>query len=81
MATEGFALMEDNRKKALSAALGQIERQFGKGAVMKMGDQPARPFLRFPPVPWGWTLLSALVACLTVVSVKSTVLKVPVRLR
>ncbi|SOB76253.1 recombination protein RecA [Marinobacter sp. LV10R510-11A] len=32
--------MEDNRKKALSAALSQIERQFGKGAVMKMGDQP-----------------------------------------
>ncbi|WP_339801881.1 recombinase RecA [uncultured Marinobacter sp.] len=32
--------MEDNRKKALTAALGQIERQFGKGAVMKMGDQP-----------------------------------------
>ena len=39
-ATEGFALMEDNRKKALNAALSQIERQFGKGAVMKMGDQP-----------------------------------------
>ncbi|MFE8071901.1 recombinase RecA [Marinobacteraceae bacterium S3BR75-40.1] len=32
--------MDDNRKKALSAALSQIERQFGKGAVMKMGDQP-----------------------------------------
>jgi len=32
--------MEDNRKKALNAALSQIERQFGKGAVMKMGDQP-----------------------------------------
>ncbi|MFC4261074.1 recombinase RecA [Marinobacter lacisalsi] len=32
--------MEDNRNKALSAALSQIERQFGKGAVMKMGDQP-----------------------------------------
>lgn len=32
--------MEDNRKKALNAALGQIERQFGKGAIMKMGDQP-----------------------------------------
>src|SRR5690554_4954248 len=31
--------MEDNRKKALSAALGQIERQFGKAAVMKMGDR------------------------------------------
>jgi len=32
--------MDDNKKKALSAALSQIERQFGKGAVMKMGDQP-----------------------------------------
>ncbi|GGY70398.1 hypothetical protein GCM10007071_16740 [Marinobacter zhanjiangensis] len=32
--------MEDKRNKALSAALSQIERQFGKGAVMKMGDQP-----------------------------------------
>lgn len=31
---------DDARKKALSAALSQIERQFGKGAVMKMGDQP-----------------------------------------
>ncbi|WP_421866810.1 recombinase RecA [Motiliproteus sp.] len=32
--------MDDNKKKALSAALAQIERQFGKGAVMRMGDQP-----------------------------------------
>ncbi|OZG70468.1 recombinase RecA [Hahella sp. CCB-MM4] len=32
--------MDDNRKKALSAALSQIERQFGKGAVMRMGEQP-----------------------------------------
>ncbi|MGB5440830.1 MAG: recombinase RecA [Gammaproteobacteria bacterium] len=30
--------MEDNKRKALSAALGQIEKQFGKGAVMRMGD-------------------------------------------
>jgi len=30
--------MEDNKKKALQAALGQIERQFGKGSVMRMGD-------------------------------------------
>lgn len=30
--------MDDNRKKALVAALGQIEKQFGKGAVMRMGD-------------------------------------------
>ena len=30
--------MEDNRKKALLAALGQIEKQFGKGSVMRLGD-------------------------------------------
>ncbi len=30
--------MDDNRKQALSAALTQIERQFGKGAIMRMGD-------------------------------------------
>ncbi len=30
--------MEDNQKKALAAALSQIERQFGKGAVMRLGD-------------------------------------------
>ncbi len=33
--------MDDNRKKALSVALGQIEKQFGKGAVMRMGDEGA----------------------------------------
>ena len=33
--------MEENRKKALHAALGQIERQFGKGAVMRLGDSSA----------------------------------------
>src|SRR6202522_750757 len=31
----------DNRKKALSAALGQIEKQFGKGSVMRLGDASA----------------------------------------
>jgi len=33
--------MDDNKRKALSAALGQIEKQFGKGAVMRMGDRAA----------------------------------------
>ena len=30
--------MEDNKSKALQAALSQIERQFGKGSIMRMGD-------------------------------------------
>ncbi|MEW7972407.1 MAG: recombinase RecA [Candidatus Thiodiazotropha endolucinida] len=33
--------MDENRAKALSAALGQIEKQFGKGSVMRMGDTNA----------------------------------------
>nr|WP_199047825.1 recombinase RecA [Dyella sp. ASV24] len=31
--------MDDNKRKALTSALGQIEKQFGKGAVMRLGDR------------------------------------------
>lgn len=33
--------MDEQKKKALAAALGQIEKQFGKGSVMRMGDAVA----------------------------------------
>ncbi|MFN0161142.1 MAG: recombinase RecA [Burkholderiales bacterium] len=33
------AAMEENRSRALSAALAQIEKQFGKGSIMKLGDR------------------------------------------
>jgi recombination protein RecA len=33
--------MDDNKNKALTAALSQIERQFGKGSIMRMGDGTA----------------------------------------
>ena len=32
--------MDENKKRALSAALSQIDKQFGKGSVMRMGDRP-----------------------------------------
>ena len=32
----------EDKLKALDAALSQIERQYGKGAVMKLGDNTAR---------------------------------------
>src|SRR6478735_11795792 len=35
--------MDENKKRALSAALGQIEKQFGKGSVMRMGDKAVEP--------------------------------------
>jgi len=34
--------MDDNRKKALGAALAQIEKQFGSGSIMRMGDAGAQ---------------------------------------
>ncbi|AUI86944.1 recombinase RecA [Vibrio azureus] len=33
--------MDDNKQKALAAALGQIEKQFGKGSIMRLGDNRA----------------------------------------
>ena len=30
--------MDENRQKALGAALAQIEKQFGTGSIMRMGD-------------------------------------------
>lgn len=35
-------MIDEQKKKALSAALSQIEKQFGKGSVMRMGDEGAR---------------------------------------
>jgi recombination protein RecA len=60
-----MANASEDKKKALSAALGQIEKQFGKGSVMRMGDAGAMPDIesvstgpcqtlnQFLPVPWG----------------------------
>ncbi|MBV1884544.1 MAG: recombinase RecA [Pseudomonadales bacterium] len=42
--------MDDNKSKALKAALSQIERQFGKGSAMRMGDKPLE---RIPSIPTG----------------------------
>ncbi len=42
--------MDDNKKRALAAALGQIEKQFGKGAVMRMGDHERQAI---PSIPTG----------------------------
>lgn len=33
--------MDQNKEKALAAALGQIEKQFGKGSIMRLGDAAA----------------------------------------
>ncbi|GAA4863685.1 recombinase RecA [Luteimonas vadosa] len=46
--------MDENKKRALSAALSQIEKQYGKGSVMRMGDRVAEVI---PVIPTGSLLL------------------------
>ncbi len=46
--------MDENKKRALAAALGQIEKQYGKGSVMRMGDRVAETI---PVIPTGSLLL------------------------
>src|SRR5512136_345023 len=36
--SNGMNAMDENKSKALAAALAQIEKQFGKGSIMKMGE-------------------------------------------
>ena len=38
--------MNENRQKALEAALSQIEKQFGKGSIMLLGEQDVNPDLK-----------------------------------
>ena len=41
----------EDKRKALDAALGQIEKQYGKGAVMKLGDSRAN--MQVEAIPTG----------------------------
>ena len=47
----GKAVAKEERLKALDAALSQIEKQYGKGSVMKLGDQSSR--MQVETVPTG----------------------------
>jgi recombination protein RecA len=53
--------MDENKQKALSAALSQIEKQFGKGSVMRMGDTPANRDIGV--VPTGSLTLDIALGC------------------
>ncbi|GAA4888010.1 recombination protein RecA [Streptomonospora salina] len=45
---QGFPVAAADREKALETALAQIERQFGKGSVMRLGDDDRPPIESFP---------------------------------
>ncbi len=73
--------IDENKQKALAAALGQIEKQFGKGSIMRL----------VKTVPWMWKLSPparfplisprAQAACRWAVSSRSTGLNLPVKPR
>ena len=51
MSTNDNSKTEESRGRAIDAALSQIEKQFGKGAVMKMGQKDAGE--KVPAIPTG----------------------------
>ena len=52
--------MSDEKSKALAAALAQIEKNFGKGSIMKMtAASRKKTLMLFPPAPSAWTWRSA----------------------
>ena len=50
MAQKNDDKLDSNKEKALGATLAQIERQFGKGAMMRLGDTPQE---RIPSISTG----------------------------
>ena len=58
-----FSMGNNNEDKlrALDAALGQIEKQYGKGAVMKLGDSAAN--MNVETIPTAWISHSVLAVC------------------
>ena len=53
---------DENKKKALDAAIAKLEKDFGKGAVMKLGDPAAQVHVETVPTGsliWIWHLVLA----------------------
>ena len=56
--------IDSNKEKALTAALSQIERQFGKGAMMRLGDSPQE---KIPSISTGGAATNAITNTLVAV--------------
>ena len=50
-------VMTTEKEKALELAIGQIERQFGKGSIMRLGQSTVRMVVEaIPTWLWGWVV-------------------------
>ena len=70
-----------DKKKALAAALGQIEKQFGKGSVMRLGENTGMNIEHIPTGSIGLISHSASAVCRAAESLRSTDRNPPVRPR
>ena len=56
--------MDENKAKALQAALAQIEKQFGKGTIMRLGEGEKLEDIQVVSTgSWAWTSRWASAAC------------------
>ena len=75
-------MINEEKQKALEAALGHIEKQYGKGSVMKLGDSSSNMVeKRFRQALLDWILRLESVECRRDVSWRSTDLNPVVRQR
>lgn len=73
--------IDENKQKALAAALGQIEKQFGKGSIMRLGEDRSMDVKPSLPVRFHWISRLGQVVCRWAVSSKSTDRNLPVKPR
>jgi len=57
------AIPADDKKKALETAISQIEKNHGKGSIMRLGDRQAVMLIRYRQAQYRWTLRLVLAAC------------------
>lgn len=73
--------IDENKQKALAAALGQIEKQFGKGSIMRLGEDRSMDVETISTGSLSLISPWAQAACRWAVSSRSTGLNLPVKPR
>ncbi len=73
--------IDENKQKALAAALGQIEKQFGKGSIMRLGEDRSMDVETISTGSLSLDIGLGQVVCRWAVSSKSTDRNLPVKPR
>lgn len=71
--------IDENKQKALAAALGQIEKQFGKGSIMRLGEDRTMDVETISTGSLSLDIALVPAVCQWAVSSRSTVRNPPVK--